>query len=196
MVLSRRHTGFTLIEILVVIVMLSVLSGGVMLSVHRSRDEAAVKDAARRISDMISYCHSMAVFEARAFRLYFEPEKGRCGVFYEADPLNQPGSFAPYRHSGFALRRIPEGVYFKDVRLLKQDYLESSWDSGSSATEEWAGTYIEFRPDGTSEDTLIVLASVAASEEREEIYTLVLSGLTSQLRIYDRKVELEDNEYE
>ena len=174
------RSAFTLIELLVVISIIVVFAAGMMPTFLKSSDRFRLKDSTRRLSDLMSFCHSMAVFESTTFRLDVDVEGGRCRVLFEEDPVGKPGQFRPFRMSGYTGYELQPGVTFRDL----------------SIAEHWAGEfgdedYIEFRPDGTADEAAVVLAN-----EDEECFTVMLSPLTSQVRIVEHDVSEETGDSE
>ncbi|MDH4108837.1 MAG: type II secretion system minor pseudopilin GspH [Gammaproteobacteria bacterium] len=79
-----RHRGFTLIEILVVVVIIAVLSSLVLLSVGVVHDDRDVDTEVRRMASLIELAADEAVLQGRDFGVEFLLAGYR---FVELDPL-------------------------------------------------------------------------------------------------------------
>jgi prepilin-type N-terminal cleavage/methylation domain-containing protein len=178
---NARGRAFTLIELLVVIVILSVASAVTIPLFLSNTGHARLKDSTTRLSDMVRFCQSMAVFQAAPFRLNLDRQKGRCWVSFERDPGRQPGVFSPYLQSEYGGYTLQEGVRFGDLALG-----DENTETANSASEE---EFIEFRKDGTADQTAIVLEG-----QDGEAYSLIVSGLTGQVFIVEGAFKPEDKE--
>jgi prepilin-type N-terminal cleavage/methylation domain-containing protein len=173
---QRRRSAFTLIELLVVITIITVLSASVAPVFLRNTDRLRLKDSVRHLQDMMSFCHSMAAFEATTFRLNLDPRENVCWISFEKDPAQEPGVFYPYRASGYAGYRLQDVVAIRDVVIREAD--EESMEEG----EEREGDYIEFRTDGTATEAVVILAN-----EQDERFSILVSGLTGGVRIIEEE---------
>jgi prepilin-type N-terminal cleavage/methylation domain-containing protein len=169
----RSAGAFTLIELLVVISIVVVFTAGMVPPFLKNTDRFRLKDSARRLSDLMSFCHSMAVFEAAAFRLDFDVQRGRCRVLFEEDPVAEPGRFRPFRMSGYSVYTLQQGVMIEDLSIAV-----------SQGDEIDDSDYIEFRSDGTADEAAVVLAN-----EKGDCCTILLSPLTSGVRILEHALD-------
>ena len=104
-----RSKGFTLIEILVVLVIMAVVISLAVLSFGTTGRDAQLDEESRRIQGLVDILHERALLEGRDFGLRIEPA-GYGFVVYSADrdlwlPLTDEHEF---RH-----RDLPKGVTFQ-----------------------------------------------------------------------------------
>ena len=68
-----RSKGFTLIEILVVLVIMAVIIAVAVLSVNVTGRDAQLDEESRRIEGLVALLHDRALLEGRDFGLRIEP---------------------------------------------------------------------------------------------------------------------------
>jgi general secretion pathway protein H len=104
-----RSKGFTLIEILVVLVIMAVVISLAVLSINTTGRDAQLDEESRRIEGLVDILHERALLEGRDFGLRIEPSAYEF-VVYAPDrdrwlTLNDEHEF---RH-----RDLPKGVSFQ-----------------------------------------------------------------------------------
>src|SRR5271167_2775248 len=104
-----RSKGFTLVEILVVLVIMAVVISLAVLSVNATGRDSQLDEESRRIQGLVGLLHERALLEGRDFGLRIEPTAYEFVVY---DPrrdrwmmLNQDRE---YRH-----RELPKGISFQ-----------------------------------------------------------------------------------
>src|SRR6202046_1495888 len=110
-----RSKGFTLVEILVVVVIMAIVISLAILSVGTAGRDTQLDEETRRIEGLVGLLHERALLEGRDFGLRIEPAAYEF-VVYEPRrdrwmPLDQEREF---RH-----RDLPKGVTF-ELRLDSQ----------------------------------------------------------------------------
>jgi len=104
-----RSKGFTLVEILVVVVVIAIVVSLAVLSIHVTGRDSQLDEESRRIEGLVSLLHERALLEGRDFGLRIEPSAYEF-VVYEPDrdrwmALDQEHEF---RH-----RELPKGLSFQ-----------------------------------------------------------------------------------
>jgi general secretion pathway protein H len=104
-----RNRGFTLVEILVVVVIIAIVVSLAVLSIGVTGRDSQLDEESRRIEGLVGLLHERALLEGRDFGLRIEPAAYEF-VVYEPRrdrwlPLDQEREF---RH-----RELPKGVSFQ-----------------------------------------------------------------------------------
>ncbi len=101
--------GFTLIEILVVMVIMAIVISMAVLSIRIAGHDSQLDDETRRIAGLVSLLHDRAVLEGRDFGMRIEPAAYEFVVYDPAKDLwttlDREGEF---RH-----RDLPKGLSFE-----------------------------------------------------------------------------------
>ena len=101
--------GFTLIEILVVVIIVATVVSIALLSVSVGGDDAELDREGRRLASLIETIQDEAVMQGREFGIEFMTSSYR---FVEFDPLTRQWSEIPFDEL-YRLRRLPEGLEFE-----------------------------------------------------------------------------------
>jgi general secretion pathway protein H len=104
-----RSKGFTLVEILVVLVIMAVVISLAILAVNTSGRDSQLDEETRRIEGLVGLLHERALLEGRDFGLRIEPASYEFVVY---DPRRQRWLMLDqereYRH-----RELPKGISFQ-----------------------------------------------------------------------------------
>jgi general secretion pathway protein H len=104
-----RSKGFTLVEILVVLVIMAVVISLAILAVNTSGRDSQLDEETRRIEGLVGLLHERALLEGRDFGLRIEPTSYEFVVY---DPRRQRWLMLDqereYRH-----RELPKGISFQ-----------------------------------------------------------------------------------
>ncbi len=175
----RRRDGFTFLELAVVVVIM-----GVMMSITLPRftstfSRATLGGVARRLSGTMMYLRNAASKDGRSYFLNvdLDKEEYRVTVLRErADQLQteyqdwdalEDEAYIEYRDDFIGRTRLEKQIAFERVIL----------EDGSEAFD--GIVRIEFRPDGTADDTVIRLMS-----PNQRVYTIHLEHYNGQARVY------------
>ena len=104
-----RSKGFTLIEILVVVVIMAIVISLAVLSIGVTGRDAQLDEESRRIEGLVGLLHERAVFEGRDFGLRIEPSAYEFVVYDSPrDRWLRMDQEHEFRH-----RELPKGVSFE-----------------------------------------------------------------------------------
>ena len=179
--LAISGMGFTLIELAVVIIILSVTAAVVIPRLGGLIRGGNLKSSARKLTGTITYVHDQAATIGRRYRLYYDLDTNEYWVARlegrgspRAASQTEAGEFIELKTVLGKRKRLLKGISFLDIII----YPEARVNQGY--------TYIEFSPKGFVEKCTIHLKN-----EGEEICTLLIKSLTGRVRIYDGYVEEE-----
>ena len=104
-----RSKGFTLVEILVVVVIMAVVISLTVLTVNSTGRDSQLDDESRRIEGLVGLLHERALLEGRDFGLRIEPTSYEF-VMYDT----RTDRWLPFdQEHEFRRRELPKGVSFQ-----------------------------------------------------------------------------------
>ncbi len=119
-----RASGFTLLEVLVVVTLVGILGAAVTLALS-ARGDRALEASAENLRDALNHAAESAVISGRAYGLYVTPAGYSTAVFdgrgWQSIDAGQAAFAPPYRLRGngvYAVRRqsvpAPQAVFLPD----------------------------------------------------------------------------------
>ena len=130
----NRSAGFTLLEILVVVLIIGVVTAGMLLSMSFAGRDTALETESKRLLSLMNYAREQAELQTRDFGIYFG-EHGYVFVVYDV----RTGAWrAVPEDDALRLRTLPSGLGFKLVVDARPIVLTDSVDvpSGSASRGE------------------------------------------------------------
>jgi general secretion pathway protein H len=104
-----RNKGFTLVEILVVLVIMAVVVSMTVLTVSSTARDSQLDEESRRIEGLVGLLHDRALFEGRDFGLRIEPTAYEFVVYdTRRNRWMIMDQEREYRH-----RQLPKGISFQ-----------------------------------------------------------------------------------
>ena len=104
-----RNKGFTLVEILVVLVIMAVVISMTALTVSSTARDSQLDEESRRIEGLVGLLHDRALFEGRDFGLRIEPTAYEFVVYdTRRNRWMMMDQEREYRH-----RQLPKGITFQ-----------------------------------------------------------------------------------
>src|ERR1700730_268332 len=107
--LSMRSKGFTLVEILVVVVIMAIVISLAVLSIGTTGRDTQLDEESRRIEGLVGLLHERALLEGRDFGMRIEPAAYEFVVY---DSRRDRWTALDQEHE-FRRRDLPKGVSFQ-----------------------------------------------------------------------------------
>ncbi|MBI4617775.1 MAG: GspH/FimT family pseudopilin, partial [Planctomycetes bacterium] len=188
--LSSRRSGFTLLELLLVLLVLAFFIGLALAAFSGGQARRDLDHSAARLVSSLKWARERAILTGRRHRLVVAEDGDSAWLEDEADPLDEPGVFAPSegpwgRASGF--EKILEG----EARVAEVA-LDLDPDPAEEAEEEKGLAYFYFEPRGSSRDGRIVL--VAGEEDEELVRYVRVRSLTGKARVVEGEEDVDEEE--
>jgi general secretion pathway protein H len=118
MPVSRKSSGFTLVEILVVVIIIATITGIALLSINLIADDRELDTERKRLATLIELAQDEAMMQGREFGLELMTSTYR---FVEFDPYAYEWSEI-LGDEVFRMRNLPDGMefelYVEDKRVV------------------------------------------------------------------------------
>jgi type II secretion system protein H len=162
---ARRGAGFTLIELMVVLVLIAIMTGVVVSEMTGTREDAMLKAEARKLMNVLSLANSRAITLGQTHRVQFQPSSRHFDVQRKVHEAGEGIGFAD-------LKDAPGSAGEWDERV-KVEFPGNSPDSESEQAEpgdadeepsEQSPEMVQFYSDGTADPLRILLRDRAGFE--------------------------------
>lgn len=164
--LKNRRKGFTLIELMIVIVIIGITLGYIGPRIFRGVFASNLDEAARDITAMIQAARSSAVTQHKTFFVRIDLDERKISLY----PMPESSGQVPELISE---RPIPDGVVVKGIKTPYQ----SEKDHGQMDLRVTA--------EGVVEQGVIYIEGALG-----KTYTLMVKPFTGTLKIFDHYVEV------
>jgi len=163
------EAGFTFLELMLVLVLVSVLAAVVAPSFSKAMPTLAVRSAARMVFASAQRARSESVARAVRFVLVLDLSEQTLSVRAESDPLNAPGDFEELAEPWAKPVQLPARANVERVTITEDDQSEALTDGECE---------VLFRPDGTAQDAEIEIVSDSGTE-----HWVIVRGVTGRVEI-------------
>lgn len=178
---ASARSGFTLVEIMMVIAVLALLGGLMMTNMDGVTQQERLKAAARKLAGTSDFVRSIAGgsrrmafldidFDRSRWRFRQDPPQDPYGLFIDPEDGHKfdEDEIDAWR-AGQEWESLPSGVYFKRHWINSKQFYEKQIIT------------VEYRPDGTLDSFVLWLQGEPVGDEREgQIYSVVVNGLSGQ----------------
>lgn len=171
---TRHQAGFSLIELMGVIVVLGLMAGMVAVSWQSVLPRAELNQAVRDLSSQLYSVRSDAISRKARFEVQysFESAENRPIGYRVVSPFRADGrgglAAREEERLAFPWQALPRSVHFKRIRVNGQDLSEGV-------------VSVYFDPLGTSTDHLVILEQLPENA----LYTIEVLALTGDFRLHD-----------
>ena len=169
--------GFTLVELMVVLVVIGIVTAAVLPEMRGTYEGALLRSTSRQLVDMIHLANSRAISMRQPHRVTFDRSRGK--VFLEKEARVRGGG------SRFALaREVPGCEAQLDTRIMLGFHRDADSASGDEPDKSSTASSNEilFNPDGTAEGMDLELTDRQGFRLR-----LRLNPVTAQVRVLEAK---------
>ncbi len=158
--ISTRR-GFTLMEIIVVVIIIAIMFGVALPSLRGMRDNNRLRSTVRENMSLMKYARSEAVFNSRTTQVFLDVEKGEFWLDLRT-PDEKTGRYNPKapKTTMERKRKLEKNVFITEVNAMDNNILEN----GKIIA-------IDFFPDGTASPTLITYQMEKKGDDGEEAAT-------------------------
>lgn len=162
-VMARTNRGFTLVEIMIVVIIVAVMFAVALPSLRGVNDNNRLRASVRELTNLMKYARTEAVFSGRTTEVFLDTEHHEFWL-----DLRRPVERGSEKKKGSMERRrgLEKKVAFDAINAVEQNILKK----GIIA--------VDFYPDGTASPTLISLKN-----DRETRYTVEVIRSTGQIEI-------------
>ncbi len=164
----RPGAGFTLIELMVVLVIMAMLSTLIVPSIQSALRKGGLSATGNKLCELLNFSYMTAVTRHRSVVLNLDPARRRCWVSVCTASLPWLDEQQEPEPRVLEAMELPEGTEFTVVR---------GEGSAFTATSAQSWETITFRSDGTTEDARIELTNHQGEHFQIEIF-----GLSGEVR--------------
>ena len=181
---SERHGGFTLLELLVVLVLIVVLSSVVTVNIGPALREARLRAGARQLLAQLQYARSVAITQQTTAAVLFDTTREGTSVMTLSTGADGAGTWQPDTSAAGRFRALPNGVQLATVTV---DPGSAAPGAGTTATTpNGTGTLISFSVLGQGQNAQVILqetsdAATASAPVNQRV--VLVDAVTGQCAI-------------
>jgi len=173
---NLQKSGFTLVELLVAIVIMTVLTGIGASLLTGTNQQLQVQKAANALLVMSQYARMSAIEEQRAYKLYIDKANNEFYLLTTIfDEETQTAEEIVLEDSLVAPVTLEGATMIEDVRLVSNDNY-----SGSTSSDQYI---ITFAPDGSSQTAIVQIG------DEKTTFTLSINEVTGKSKLIKGTVD-------
>jgi len=161
------EAGFTLVEMLAVIVIMGLIATMVTVNWHAMLPKAELNSAVRTLAAAIQSAHSEAISRNAVYRIEYDLDKHRYRI---NTPFKQGGGMAARDEDRFSLpwTALPQSVHFSHLQIDGVDYTNGM-------------AFVRFDPLGAASEHVIMLVQ----KPYDNYYTIEVQALTGLIDYHE-----------
>jgi len=160
-----KERGFSLIELMVVIILIGLSISLVAPSLSRFSKTVELKGTAKKISGILRYCRSEAVNRGQVYQVLFDPNLREVRVQWMESGGEKGKDEKKEEKNGKKIYFLPDGVRMKGIQIAPSQYPSET-------------PLIEFYPNGGSNGGTILLETQGGQQ-----YKIKVSFLTGMVEL-------------
>ena len=170
--LATGNKGFTLIEILVVVVIISVLATMTIPQMYAGNSASKLRSSARQLLVAAQYARDFAATRRAKCRLTIDPQQQQYTLTFQ----QAPGKFVPINTSLGKVQRLSKGLRFRRVWIQPRPTL------GQTEQTTKKRDYLTFDPDGQTDAAALEITN------GKQTFSIVIAPYTAYAKIIEGTV--------
>jgi prepilin-type N-terminal cleavage/methylation domain-containing protein len=167
------RSGFTLIELMAVIIIVAILSGALAPSMVASLRRAGAKAAASKTAALLDFAYAAAISRRQEVIVNFDEDRRSCWLSVQNTALPWVSEMEHAQTAALADLSLPRNVEMSLYRTGEVQHLPGKVQDQES---------FPFRPDGTADDIVIEF-----SDGSDELWQVRVIGATGEVVIQERR---------
>ena len=164
-----KPRGFTLIEIIIVVIIIGIVAGVVGVRLTGTVSDASLMSSARSIAAMMAFARYRAVTDGLNYRVNYDIDMRRCWLSVEKEPAPSPdGDSNPVYNLSGRYQELANGVAIRDITTTRKSNIREGTE------------YTAFMPDGRAERCILHLTN-----EKKKVYTIITFKGIGRVKVLD-----------
>ncbi len=185
----RSWSGFTLIELMVVLTLIAILSSMILPEMRGGFEDAILRSTARRWVEVFGLANSRAIASQEQVRVNFDRAKmrfqmehlgGPKGARRHFEPLNDSSAFSGAFDPRVSVT-LQTGGTNNSIEGMPVTSMRTSIERSGRRTPSTSDTTVRFFPDGTCDEAVLSLRDLSGHR-----MTIRLNPVTARLTVLDQ----------
>lgn len=172
---ATGNRGFTIVEILVVVAIISVLATVTVPRMYAGRSKSRLRGAARRLLVTAQYARDFATTRRCECRLIIDSDRQRYSMLYQKDPQHNPSEFTLLGTGLGKAQNLGKNLEFGKLRIAPRQGLDPDQPPKEVG-------YITFDPTGQAD------AAVLEITDGTNTYSLLIVPYTGYAKLTEGTV--------